>query len=335
MSRRVTNALLLVAVAVLVATGLVAWVLPESRATPLYDIHRMTGLALVLALPWKEVVARASLARRIRRAILPTAAPGILATLALAATLILGVAWTAGLVSFDRPSTYSAMNLHVFAGLALVPLAAWHVIRRWELPRARDLASRRAAIRVLGLAGISIAGGMLLSRTPLLEALGAEPRRVTGSKHAGSFTGNAFPLTIWSFDQVPAIDTAAWRLELSGALVDRRAVSWEDLNALPSHETDAILDCTGGWWSEQRWRGVSLLELLEARGLASGPRTISVISVTGHSWSFGRDELEAALLATHVGGEPLSAGHGAPVRLVIPGRRGFQWIKWVARIDAA
>jgi DMSO/TMAO reductase YedYZ molybdopterin-dependent catalytic subunit len=38
-------------------------------------------------------------------------------------------------------------------------------------------------------------------------------------------------------------------------------------------------------------------------------------------------------VATHVGGEPLSAGHGAPARLVAPGRRGFWWVKWIMAID--
>ncbi|MGH2450935.1 MAG: hypothetical protein ACRDGE_06655, partial [Candidatus Limnocylindria bacterium] len=61
MPRRLTNLILLVAVPILVVTGIVAWVLPESKATPLYDLHRIVGLALVLALPWKEAIARASL----------------------------------------------------------------------------------------------------------------------------------------------------------------------------------------------------------------------------------------------------------------------------------
>ena len=39
------------------------------------------------------------------------------------------------------------------------------------------------------------------------------------------------------------------------------------------------------------------------------------------------------LLATHCAGERLSAGHGAPVRLVAPGRRGYWWVKWVARVE--
>ena len=58
-----------------------------------------------------------------------------------------------------------------------------------------------------------------------------------------------------------------------------------------------------------------------------------VISHTGYRWSFGLDHARGLLLATHVGDEPLSHGHGAPARLVVPGRRGFQWVKWVTRIE--
>jgi len=40
------------------------------------------------------------------------------------------------------------------------------------------------------------------------------------------------------------------------------------------------------------------------------------------------DEVSELLLATHVGDQPLDHSHGAPLRLVAPGRRGFQWVKW-------
>ena len=41
----------------------------------------------------------------------------------------------------------------------------------------------------------------------------------------------------------------------------------------------------------------------------------------------------AALLATHTGEEPLSYEHGFPLRLVAPGRRGFEWVKWITRVE--
>ncbi|MBI4172877.1 MAG: molybdopterin-dependent oxidoreductase [Actinobacteria bacterium] len=322
MNRRTTNLMLLGTVAVLVATGLVAWILPESRSTPLYDLHRIAGIGLVAALPWKELIARTSLTRRLRLEALSTAVPGLAASVVLLVTVLVGLGWTVGLVSFDRPITYSAMNVHVFAGLALVPLMAWHTAKRWERPRASDMLGRRSAIRLLSLGTIATVGGLVAGVFP-------EGRRVTGSRHAGSFTGNDFPLTIWTFDTIPAIDPSLWRLEIVGA-GERARLTLDDLASLTRREVDAILDCTGGWWSEQRWRGVGVREVLAARGVAT--RSFTVSSVTGHSWSFGPGELDTAILATHVGGEPLSAGHGAPVRLVVPGRRGFQWIKWVSRI---
>jgi hypothetical protein len=326
-SRRLTNGLLLATVLTLLGTGLIAWAIPESQATPLYALHRIAGIGLVLALPWKQLVARASLVRRVRLGIAPSAIPGIAATVALALTVGLGLAWTFGLVSFDRPIPYSAMNLHVFAGIALVPLVVWHLVRRWEPPRARDIASRRAALRLLVLGVAAAVAGTILERFPA-------GRRITGSRHAGSFTGNDFPLTIWAFDQVPAIDASTHRIEVAG-LADVAPIDMAQVASATRMETNAIIDCTGGWWSEQRWAGASLFELLRSRGLDPAARTVTVRSVTGHSWSFAVDDIREALLATHVGDEELAPGHGYPVRLVVPGRRGFQWIKWVGRIEVS
>ena len=60
---------------------------------------------------------------------------------------------------------------------------------------------------------------------------------------------------------------------------------------------------------------------------------MDVISVTGFRRRLPLSGAGGLLLATHAAGRPLSPGHGAPVRLVAPGRRGFWWVKWVERVE--
>ena len=44
------------------------------------------------------------------------------------------------------------------------------------------------------------------------------------------------------------------------------------------------------------------------------------------------DEAAGYMLASRVGGETLSHGHGFPLRLVAPDKRGFEWVKWVVDV---
>src|SRR6266581_840963 len=225
MPRRLANLVLLAAITALLVSGVVAWLLPDAAAGTLYVAHRVAGLAFVLALVWKYAIARRSLRRRGVRG------SGVWIGLATAGLTIvaasLGIAWTAGLVSFDRPFAYSALNLHVIAGLALGALVVAHALVRGESrPALVTLAGRRAALRGLGLLAASLVVSVALDQVALA-------RRASGSRHAGSFTGNAFPVTIWSLDSVPTIDVDVWRLNVSGAVARPTKLSYRDIAALP------------------------------------------------------------------------------------------------------
>ena len=76
-------------------------------------------------------------------------------------------------------------------------------------------------------------------------------------------------------------------------------------------------------------------ELLEQAGMRSGAKSLLIRSSTGYARRFALEDAEGLLLATHVENEPLSAGHGFPLRLVAPGHRGYGWVKWIAGLEVS
>jgi DMSO/TMAO reductase YedYZ molybdopterin-dependent catalytic subunit len=158
-------------------------------------------------------------------------------------------------------------------------------------------------------------------------------RRFTGSREGDYGTPNGFFVTAFMNDNPAPLDLAAWRLRIVG-LVDRPlALGHDDLRA--DAAMVATVDCTGGVYATREWSGLSLGALLDAAGVADEARLAWFVSVTGHRWPLPIDEARRALLATHVGGEPLAHEHGFPLRLVAPERRGFQWVKWLDTIEIA
>jgi DMSO/TMAO reductase YedYZ molybdopterin-dependent catalytic subunit len=207
--------------------------------------------------------------------------------------------------------------------MGLLP-GIWHVATRPARPRLADV-DRRAVVRTgaLVLAG----GAMWRAIDGLYRMGGIPPRRFTGSHARGSDDPDRMPVTQWLFDTVPHLDPAVWELTVADRLGTRR-LQLADLRGLPQTDRRVVLDCTGGWYAAQTWSGVPLAVLLDH----VGARRVVVTSHTGYARAFPIGVADDLLLALDVAGLPLSAGHGAPARLVAPGRRGFWWVKWVRHI---
>jgi DMSO/TMAO reductase YedYZ molybdopterin-dependent catalytic subunit len=325
MKRRTNLGLLVVLVAAL-ATGGLAFAAGTGWGRPVLVGHGLAGLAVLVLAPWKSAIVRRGLARR--------SGPGRWASLAFGVLVLAAVAAGLGHATgaLDGLGPLSAMQVHVGAALAAVPLLAWHTAARGGARARRTDLSRRALLR----AGAVAAGaGLLLlvmEGVARLAALPGARRRFTGSLPVAAALADParIPVTQWLDDRVQVLDPAAWRLRVTAGGATREW-TYEELDGV-GDRVEATLDCTGGWYARAAWEGARLERLLPP-GARDGAGSLVVASATGYRRRLPLADAGTMLLATRLAGRPLAAGHGFPARLVAPGRRGFWWVKWVTSVE--
>jgi hypothetical protein len=300
-----------------VASGLASWAVGTGWSNLATVVHGVCGFTL-LVLAWAKVrgSVRAGMQRQRPSRWLSLAFGGLVL-----ATIGLGIAHATGL--WFGVGYWSALWTHELFAFVLLPVFIWHVLSRPARPRVTDL-DRRAVLR--GGAALAIGAAAYGAQEVVVRGAGLAggSRRFTGSHEAGSFDPLSMPTVSWINDRAPAsTDAAGWRLDVLGERVDVT-----DL-AARARPVTATLDCTGGWWSTQAWDAVPLRELIADRSA----RSIKVTSTTGYSRLFPFGDLDDLYVAVGYDGQPLRRGHGAPVRLVAPGRRGPWWIKWVTSVQ--
>ncbi|TQN41073.1 DMSO/TMAO reductase YedYZ molybdopterin-dependent catalytic subunit [Blastococcus colisei] len=158
------------------------------------------------------------------------------------------------------------------------------------------------------------------------------------------FTDNGEFYRVDTAITVPRIRPADYRLEMAGMFDSPRSYTLADLFERDDLiERDITLTCVsnevgGGLAGTARWIGVPLAALLEENGIRSGSDQLLCRSEDGMTIGAPTRnalEVEDAMLAFGMNGEPLPVEHGFPVRMIIPGLYGYvSACKWLVRIDA-
>ncbi len=160
---------------------------------------------------------------------------------------------------------------------------------------------------------------------------------------------------------VPEIDPGAWRLRV-GTGDSARSLSLPDLEQLPARTVVSVLECAGngrryndppakgvqwgqGAVSNGEWSGPSLADVLEAAGAPEAGHYAFTGADRGHvadvagEITFRRSVPRSkaldpeTLLALRLNGESLTASHGAPARLLVPGWYGMASVKWLVAVE--
>ncbi|GAC1631880.1 MAG: hypothetical protein NVS4B9_24100 [Ktedonobacteraceae bacterium] len=328
MSPRLTDWSLALATMLAFMTGLVSLISGRPQDWFIFMLHGIGGLWLLLLLEGKlrRVWLRLIHFRRWNRRTLY----GLLALLFVTLALVSGIWWVGGgdlyFVGFNL------LNWHIILGFVVPAAIVIHMLARAKRLRKRDIVGRRRALHFSTLLLGSVALWPTQQITERVLNLSGARRRFTGSYESSSYEGNAFPTSSWVADAPRPIDAQTWRLSLGGDVNKPRHFSYDELVSA-GDQLEATLDCTGGFYSTQHWRGIRVGHLLDHAILSTDARYVSFISVTSYRWSLPLEEARAALLATHIDEEPLSHEHGFPLRLVAPDRRGFEWVKCITRIE--
>jgi DMSO/TMAO reductase YedYZ molybdopterin-dependent catalytic subunit len=163
---------------------------------------------------------------------------------------------------------------------------------------------------------------------------------------------------------IPEIDRSAWRLTITGEVERQLSLTYEQVRALPGRTLLTTMECAGngraymrpqpdgepwryGAVSTAEWTGVPLAAVLGLADVRAAAREIAFegadsgyVRAVDQSMAYARSlPVEKALhldtlLAYAMNGEELSAEHGFPVRLIVPGWYGMAAVKWLTRIEA-
>jgi DMSO/TMAO reductase YedYZ molybdopterin-dependent catalytic subunit len=131
----------------------------------------------------------------------------------------------------------------------------------------------------------------------------------------------------------------AYSLEVRGLVA--RPQSWTLAEIRESFEpvsAAVVLQCmTRVHWGRIRVKGVRLQDLLKDAKPKSDAKKIAFSGGEGFTTDLSVEEVGAEpdrfILAYEMNGQPLTADHGYPLRVVAEGKYAYKWCKWLTAVE--
>jgi len=220
---------------------------------------------------------------------------------------------------------------------------------------AVDAVRRRTlgiVVGALGFAAVTVAGRRALAMddepladAPRSEGATARLRELESASLAVesddllgmvSPIGEFYNVDIAEFD--PAVTATEWSLTFTGETASERTVTFDELIDRPVEHRAVTLRCVGERLNERKldnavWTGTPIRPLLESVDPEGECNCAMLRGEDGYYVQFPVDVLADGFLAWGMNGKELPAGHGHPVRVLIPGHWGETNVKWLSEIE--
>lgn len=134
---------------------------------------------------------------------------------------------------------------------------------------------------------------------------------------------------------------ADYKLKIGGLVENPIELSLEELKKMGKEQNITMHHCIQGWSGIAEWGGISLSKIIE---LVKPDLSVTTVAF----FSFGEGLYGGTYYDTHtldncmnpnsilaweMNYEPLSLGHGAPLRLRVENQLGYKMVKWISSIE--
>lgn len=134
----------------------------------------------------------------------------------------------------------------------------------------------------------------------------------------------------------PNVNNNNWNLRVYGLVAHELNLNWTAFTALPQVRDVSDFHCVTRWSQlDMEWDGVRASTLLMQAGPLTNAKHVTLHGYDGYSTNLPFEALldEDVVIAHSVFGNPLTAEHGGPVRIVVPKRYAWKGAKWLKAIE--
>ncbi|HLJ90570.1 MAG TPA: sulfite oxidase-like oxidoreductase [Candidatus Angelobacter sp.] len=138
------------------------------------------------------------------------------------------------------------------------------------------------------------------------------------------------------YGSIPRFDPERWDFRIWGLVEQPLRLTWREFSELPRVNDVSDFHCVTRWSRfDNRWEGVGFQEILRRVKVRPEAGFVLVHGEQGFTANVPLADLDRpdVLLATHHDGNPLTAEHGYPLRLIVPHLYAWKSVKWVRGLE--